>query len=383
MLRAEEVLTKVNKDNIIKIMEEIGSPLYKITRDGRTGQDCLWFTTVCHGGDSHKLCYFSESKDFFCYTSCGRMTFWEFIKRVNGFDDKQFYKAVKFVADILGIKDTNNRFVLPRDGLEEQELIKQMGVLISKKKAEEKQTCYYDITNKPYDSTVLGYFDHNTFYEGWINEGISIDSMKKYGIAWYDWQRHIIIPHYDIDGNLIGIRRRSLNPEDAHNKYMPEILEGVCYEHSLGMNLYGLYQNKEQIIKTQEAIIVEGEKSVLLSDTYYGDKSVAVATCGFNISANQFMLLKKLGVSKVYLGFDKDFDDNKRGLYINDPVLKTNYNRYKEKINNLAKRCYQFGIIPMVINDRFNLLGEKDSPFDKGKEVLEKLISKSIYIENS
>ena len=36
--------------------------------------------TICHGGDSHKLCYFTKSKDFYCYTNCGRMPFFEFIK---------------------------------------------------------------------------------------------------------------------------------------------------------------------------------------------------------------------------------------------------------------------------------------------------------------
>ena len=44
---------------------------------------------------------------------------------------------------------------------------------------------------------------------------------------------------------------------------MPEFLEGRSYEHPLGLNLYGLYQNKNAIQKQRKAIIVEGEKSLI------------------------------------------------------------------------------------------------------------------------
>ena len=59
MLQAEEILNKVTKEVVIEIMEENGSPLYAKSKDNRTGQECLWFRTICHGGDSHKLCYFT------------------------------------------------------------------------------------------------------------------------------------------------------------------------------------------------------------------------------------------------------------------------------------------------------------------------------------
>ena len=94
MIDKDELLKLVTEDVVINIMEENGSPLYSTSTDGRTQQKCLWFKTICHGGDSHKLCFFTESKDFFCYTNCGRMNFFEFIKRIRNAKDGEFYSKV-------------------------------------------------------------------------------------------------------------------------------------------------------------------------------------------------------------------------------------------------------------------------------------------------
>ena len=110
MLQAEEILSKVTKEVVIEIMEENGSPLYAKSKDNRTGQECLWFRTICHGGDSHKLCYFTETKDFYCYTCCGRMTFFNFIKRIRDLGEDEFYQSILYVAGKVGINASSNRY---------------------------------------------------------------------------------------------------------------------------------------------------------------------------------------------------------------------------------------------------------------------------------
>lgn len=65
MLKAQDLIKRVTDEVVIEIMKEHGSDCYGTTRDNGSGQKCLWFKTICHGGDSHKLCYFTESKDFF------------------------------------------------------------------------------------------------------------------------------------------------------------------------------------------------------------------------------------------------------------------------------------------------------------------------------
>ena len=44
--------------------------------------------------------------------------------------------------------------------------------------------------------------------------------MQVFGIRWYELEKHIIIPHYNINGELVGIRRRSLQEKDKNNKYI-------------------------------------------------------------------------------------------------------------------------------------------------------------------
>jgi hypothetical protein len=380
MVRAEDVLAKISNDIVIEIMDENGSPLYGRSKDGRTGQECLWFKTICHGGDSHKLCYFTETKDFYCYTNCGRIKFFDFIKKIRGFKDDDFYRCLLYLSTKAGINLKRERIGLAdshsvrsvRSEIEDADWKFELDIIRPEVKI-----------NKYYDPAILNYFDEKTFYQGWVDEGISIETMAKYQIKWYEYQKHIIIPHFDINGNLVGIRRRSLKPEDARNKYMPEFIEGRAYEHSLGLNLYGLYQNQAAIRRQRAAIIVEGEKSVLLSDSYYGDKSIAVATCGFNVSEIQLQYLEDIGVDTIYLGFDKDFDVNKESEYAKDKATWDNYQHYITRLNALAQRVATKDHFKVyLLKDKEGLLGPKDSPFDKGKQTFEKIRKNRICINS-
>lgn len=382
MIDKDELLKLVTEEVVINIMEENGSPLYSTSTDGKTKQKCLWFKTICHGGDSHKLCFFTESKDFFCYTNCGRMNFFEFIKRIRNAKDNEFYsKVIVYIAKKVGKSLSRNRIGFGNDA--PIELKEQLTEMIRQSEDIERKQIFQDgkIT-KFYDDSknLFQYFDCHTFYKGWIDEGISIPSMEKFGIEWYEYQKYIIIPHYNEDGHLVGIRRRSLQPEDSKRKYMPLYICGQEFDHPLGLNLYGLYENKENIKKLKKAVIVEGEKSVLKSDTYLKNRSCTVATCGFNISDWQIRALEKLGVNTVYLGFDKDFDDKYEEVYKADKLLYDNYKRYNERLNTLAQRlALSFNVF--LIKDTKRLLDIKDSPFDKGKEVYNQLIrdAKPIY----
>lgn len=382
MIDKDELLKRVTPEIVIEIMDENGAPLNHTSRDGSTGQQLLWFKTICHGGSKPKLCYFTQSKNFFCYTSCGAMSFFEGIKRIRNVRDKDFYKGViLYIADKVGLKSTQEKgFGTYRKDdrddmrtLEDNMSISGWGDWCEKIKNQNE-----NINNKIIqDETILNYFE-NKIYDGWFKEGISEKSMKKYGIKWYEYQKHIIIPHRNEDGQLIGIRRRSLKPEDKNNKYMPEFIEGKDYGHSLGLNLYGLYENKAAIEERGKAIIVEGEKSVLLSDTYFGKNSIAVATCGFSVSNKQANLLGDLGVRQVYLGFDKDFDefDSKAVKeYNSNPATKRDFEMYKNKIISIASKLAGMGFAVYIIKDKEGKLKIKDSPFDEGKETFQKLFA--------
>ena len=144
--------------------------------------------------------------------------------------------------------------------------------------------------------------------EMWEEEGITYDVMMSRGIA-YDPKRHgIVIPHYDINNNLIGIRERTLvEEEEKYGKYKPAIFNGKMYNHPLGFNLYGLNKAKQNIKIMKKAIVFEAEKSVLKYQSYFGlDSSIAVACCGSSLTNYQIQLLKESGAQEIIVAFGND-----------------------------------------------------------------------------
>ena len=176
MIDKDELLKLVTEDVVINIMEENGSPLYSTSTDGRTQQKCLWFKTICHGGDSHKLCFFTESKDFFCYTNCGRMNFFEFIKRIRNAKDGEFYsKVIVYIAKKVGKSLSRSRIGFGNDV--SPELRGQLSEMVKQSEDIERRQQFHEAKiTKFYDDykSLFNYFDCNTFYKGWIDEGISI-----------------------------------------------------------------------------------------------------------------------------------------------------------------------------------------------------------------
>ncbi len=350
MIDKDALMDYITPTHIETIMKSLGSDLHK------QKENEMWFTTICHCGDSSKLCYYIKSKLFYCYTECGAFNLFQLVMNIR---ECAFKEALEYIASTIGYSNYNS-FSSKKKSDKTLALYKRMR---SKKSSQQ----YSE--NKIFNSNILNYFDAEYFYSGWIKESISEEAMLKYNIKWYDPQKYIIIPHYDVDNNLIGIRRRSLNNDDIYNKckYMPLCIDGEQYSHSLGSNLYGINIAKEAIQQSKKAVIVEGEKSVLQGYSYYQNKSNIVATCGFNITKNQIQTLLSLGTEEIILGFDKDF-------YSED----AEYEMYIKRILSLTEKIIPFCNVSFILDEN-NLLDLKDSPTDKGKEIYEILFNNRVY----
>lgn len=293
------------------------------------------FKTVCHNGSSDKLYYYKKDKKFVCYTCCGAMDVFTFISKMENCSYKQ---AINIVAKDLGLSTQVNRTGFKQKKLE----IEEVNIFNS------------DVKAKTFDNTPINYFEPNTFYKGWIDEGISIDSMIKFGIRWDEVNKRIIIPVLNLDGELIGVRARRLFVEN--NKYMPLYFSGIDYAFPTGMALYGLYENAEIIRKMKTAYIFEGEKSVLKCDSYFGSYP-AVATYGHNLSNQQLYLLAELGVEKIILCYDYDAG-NEREIY-----------------KRTCLRARDMGFSSYYLYNKYNEeLDVHDSPVDQGKDIYIKLL---------
>ena len=358
----------LSKEDVIKIATELGSDGYK---EGSSGE--LIFRSICHGSNSWKLYYYHEAKDnypakiFHCYSRCGdSFSIFELVIRARRQQGiiLSFSQAVKYVASI-----TNKMFYSNTDNEEDTSYIINDWEWINKFKNIKRQHSIPQLSE--INEHILEIFCPYP-HELWLNEGISRETMQKYQISYWGKENKIIIPHRDIDGRLIGIRGRALNKEevDAGYKYMPINIEGKELKHTLGNNLYGLCQNEEAIRRLGKLVIFESEKSVMLCDTYYHQNNFSVAVCGSNITDTQCRLIRNLGVNEVMIAFDKEFTD---------PDSKA-AEAYGNKIINKAKRLTPYFTV-YVIWDNLGLLEMKDSPADKGKEVLEKLMKNKIEIQ--
>lgn len=184
----------------------------------------------------------------------------------------------------------------------------------------------------------------------WELEGISRKSLDKFQVYYDCFSDRLVYPIRNFDGKIVNIGGRTLDPLWKEKK-----LRKYTYFSGWGeMNvIYGLFENLNEILKKREIIIFEGCKSVLIADTWDIHNCGALLTSHLN--PQQLKLLVKLGV-RVVFALDKE-------IRIKDDH---NINKLKRYVN------------VDYFWDKRDLLDDKDSPVDKGKEVFKELYEQRI-----
>ena len=362
---------KYDKDTLKENLsiEEVFDLVSELGGEPTMGNGMFTARTICHGGDSHKLYYYENTHLFHCYTGCGDASFdiYDLVLRVNktaGIENFSLPRAILFVARYFGYTAESFDFEDIQESTEDWKIIHNF-----KRNKERTQSQIVEL--KLYNNKILKYLPHPHIIP-WEREGISFDVMESRGICYDPLNEAVVIPHYDINGNLVGIRERTLIKEnEIYGKYRPAVISGKMYNHPLGFNLYNLNNSKKAITALQKAVVFEGEKSCLKYASYFGkDNDISVACCGSNLINYQVKLLLSLGVKEIIIAFDKQFqeigDDEWRKWVIK---LKTLYNKY----NGYVTISYIF--------DKDNLLGYKDSPIDCGKDTFIQLFKNRIRLE--
>lgn len=318
----------------------------------------ITYPTCCHNleGGSPKLIYYKNTKLFHCYTECA--------------DSFDIFTLLQKMYRLRG-QEITLRQAIDLCNLDISNISKEDKVyhyLDDIKYMQELNNFYVpDVDNpefKQYPKDVLYKFSFS--YVGlmpWVEEGIGINAMQRFGISFDSYRQAIIIPNFDYEGNLIGIRARYFKPEDVlKGKYRPLFDNKVLYNHPTGRTFYGIYENHKNIERKHMAVIFEGEKSVLLFETIYGaDNNVALATLGQNITKDHIQYLLKMRVTHVILAYDTDYEDYAQ--------LKEVEKKYKAKAQILAP----YFNVSYLIDDEF-LLPYKSSPIDGGKDKFEKIL---------
>ncbi len=352
----EDIRNNLTPEDIIEIVtNKLSAHTYQ-ERD-----EYILFPTVCHNVDSEyaklKLYYYKDSKLFHCYTACSASfdIFTLFKKRYEIL--KQNYD---FYKDIL-LKIVSKESIT----YNHQEYAYQI------------QRDRYKITNRDvqlpvFPKNIIDIYQ-KTYPIEWTYENISDATMERFNIRFSSLENKIIIPHYDINNNLIGIRARALNEDDIINfgKYAPIKLEDKWYSHPLSLNLYGINFNKDAIERARSVVLVEGEKGTLLYNDFYGsDNNNSLAVCGSNFNKLQLQLLiKNFHLNEIIIAFDKEFTTYP------SPKSESYFNKLRTLCLKYNKYCnFSF------IFDTKSLLKEKDSPVDRGRYIYEQLLINRIKI---
>lgn len=309
--------------------------------------------TICHNGDTHKLYYYENTQLCKCYTgSCGSFDIFELVRKIE--PDLDLNKAIYFVVNFFNLQSKLEDVDADEYSIEDFKIFKNYNKLNE-----------IEIKNdKVRLPQIINYIEHYPCPHilNWEKEGISYDVCKFMDVRYNPVNGSIIIPHRDSDDRLVGIRQRTLVTEDEiYGKYRPARFQGQLCNHPLAFNLYGLNVAKNNIRNLRTAIVVESEKSVLQYISYFGTKNdICVAVCGSSLSRYQFHLLLDLGIQELVIGFDKDFEFFEGEDFENvTNKLQKIYDKYS---------CY-VNVTFLFDNKEDNVLGYKDSPLDKGKDV--------------
>jgi len=369
MYDKERIRESLTIDDIHIILKDLGSYEPKHDRHGNP-----IYTTVCHGGHKHKLYYFQESKIFHCFTDCScSFNIFDLVikaKEQQGYT-YSFPQTIQYVVSLTGKSYiVNNKFQeLQNERISDWQWINKLN--------RKKQLA----VNLPeYDEKVLDVFMPYP-HISWINEGITYETQQKYEISYYMRDERIVIPHRSIDSRLVGIRGRAMSQEDIDNgrKYMPLTVGNTLYNHQTMFNLYGLNNTKDAIRKLKKVAIFEGEKSVLKCEDYYGESNFSVACCSSNITAFHRNILLSLGIEEVIICFDR----------FRDKIDTETEEKYQERIEEYQEKLLKFArmftpyVRTYIVWDDFGIIGFKESPVDKGKEVLEQLMKCKYEIKTS
>lgn len=335
-----------------KIMKALDIPAYTETSSvitywtGDKNRDAM-------KGSPGKLVFYKDTKVYMGYTAATSYDIIALVQKRLKLLSKpcSFVDAINFIIEITGLEtDTVKRINAPHicdwSGLEKFVRFRSTGS-----------------TLEPYNKSILDQLNHSVPQQ-WLDEGISLDTMLKYQIGYYERSQATTIPCFNRSGELIGIRCRHWRPDEIEQgKYRPlSLLDGTTFKFPTNQVFYGINYNAPEIERTSTAVLVEGEKTVLKFDTIYNEKSVALAMYGKNLGLQRRNQLIKLGVNKIIYVPDNDWIGKSQ----------EDFDYWEQEVIRFGKQFGGYAQVE-VVWDNLGLLNPKDNAMDGGKEVWEKL----------
>ena len=324
-------------DDYYYIMDKLGARVYRNR-----------FNAICHELETTKynLSFDEESRCFYCFSSCNcSYSLLSLIKKRRELlgENSKTIPSLKWLCEELNIPFNFKEEV-------QQTNTHKYNWKLNFKKYLKTATKKEDLPN--YDKKIIEYFP-KVYHEDWLDYGISEETLCKYNIRYYPYKSQIVIPCYQSNGSMCGIRIRNMdNTKIDLPKYMPlEMLNGKQYKFSTNLCFYGENFNSEIINKKKTVMLVEAEKTVMKFDTWFPNENICLGLFGSSIGQEQIKYLMELQVENVIIGLDSDYHelDTEEYYKFEDKVIKM-YKQLRPYFaniyvlyNNLGfENCYKF-----------------------------------------
>ena len=359
------------------------------------GKRCIKVLTLCHGGDGHNAAFDPETHKITCFSKCGNQTrvLHNWVSAALGTDNPSIGK--QFIEKWMDEAEIDLSDVIPgaSGGIQTYhafdpdmrvEMVKGIDPKILADLCSQFDTTPQTLSRLKW---------HLPKAQG--GDGIPLQQLIDFNVAYYPKRGTIILPHHNINGEIVGLYERSFAPtqeemrkifgygpkewiEDKSawaaihyapkSKYMPLWKEGKyrdkekpCWSFPNSRNLYGLHKAKEAIRESGKAIIFEGAKSVMLAHAY--GYPFAVASHTFGASESHLAMLIQAGAKEIILAFDKQYREPKG----------REWDTYEQRTQRLAGRVRRFVKVSRICDREGAFLGYKDAPIDNGKAAFESL----------
>ena len=329
----EDKITRLNPEEFFSLFEDLhAEPRWVNSR----GKQSIQVLGLCHHGENHSALFDPTTLKVNCFSECGGgMLLHTWVKRTLDLPDPD--RAKQFIEDWI-------------DGERHQPGKRRKPIDLSNRRPAKVNFDYKErpfelehiepVCGIPQDIVADLYRDFQYTPDilerlKWHTEdGISVEMLQKYQVAYYPENGSIVFPHHNINGEIVGLYERSfrmLRKEFYKKyqgapykvamlfpraKYVPlirkekyrEMLpdeEKTSWSFPNSLNLYGLHIAAPYIKESGEAIIFEGAKSVMLAHQWGIKNTVASHTFGCHF--NHINMLYECGARKIYFAFDKPF----------------------------------------------------------------------------
>lgn len=414
-LSYEDIIARVNGDEFFSLFERLHAEPRWVTSNGKPSIQLLG---RCHGGSHHSALFDPTTCKVHCFSECGcGMYLHTWVGKVT---EEYTPENVRYELERFFLEgDTNLAARPPKEGIE-------LG-FTERPFEREKIEIVPGIDDLIPAISAAQHWDNSLQTLGrtsWcLEDGIDAEILQEFGVAYRpasnphtsvidgkeytvcDRMATIILPHHNINGEVVGIYERSFDMlrREAKQEYgdwmtwsqiasfprakyvpllkLPEHMgeDGkTSYSFPNSSNLYGLHKAAEAIEKTGLAIVFEGAKSVMLAHQW-GRKlgirewETAVASHTFGAHVNHINMLLDCGARRIYLAFDKQYKAEEG----------EEWTLYDRKTRELAEKVHKWsvehpegdgaGVKMYRLRDLRGVLDYKDAPVDKGCDAFKEI----------